>query len=168
VGSPGNGTPNHVAGELFKIMSGVDMGHVPYSSSPAVLADLLDGKAQLYFGAIASSIEYIRDGTLRLLAVTTTARSEALPDIPTVGEFLPGYGASSWFGIGAPKNTSGDIVDRLNREINAAFADPKIKVRLAELGGTPFPGSPAEFGKFIAQETEKWGKVIRAANIKPD
>jgi tripartite-type tricarboxylate transporter receptor subunit TctC len=166
--SGGIGSPGHVAGELFKMMTGVQMIHVPYRGLSPALTDLLGGQAQVLFGALTSSIEYIRAGKLRALAVTTTARSEALPDLPTIGEFLPGYEASQWYGIGAPKNTPAEIVDRLNKEINAALADPKIKARLADLGGTPLVGSPADFGKLIAEETEKWGKVIRAANIKPE
>jgi tripartite-type tricarboxylate transporter receptor subunit TctC len=166
--SGGIGAPGHVAGELFKMMTGVQMIHVPYRGIAPALTDLLGGQAQVLFGALTSSIEYIRAGKLRALAVTTTARSEALPDLPTIGEFLPGYEASQWYGIGAPKNTPAEIVDRLNKEINAALADPKIKARLADLGGTPLVGSPADFGKLIAEETEKWGKVIRAANIKPE
>jgi tripartite-type tricarboxylate transporter receptor subunit TctC len=166
--SGGIGTPGHVSGELFKMMTGVQMIHVPYRGLAPALTDLLGGQAQALFGALTSSIEYIRAGKLRALAVTTTARSEALPDLPTIGEFLPGYEASQWYGIGAPKNTPAEIVDRLNKEINAALADPKIKARLADLGGTPLVGSPADFGKLIAEETEKWGKVIRAANIKAD
>jgi tripartite-type tricarboxylate transporter receptor subunit TctC len=166
--SGGIGTPGHVSGELFKMMTGVQMIHVPYRGLAPALTDLLGGQAQVLFGALTSSIEYIRAGKLRALAVTTTARSEALPDLPTIGEFLPGYEASQWYGIGAPKNTPAEIVDRLNKEINAALADRKIKARLADLGGTPLVGSPADFGKLIAEETEKWGKVIRAANIKAD
>jgi tripartite-type tricarboxylate transporter receptor subunit TctC len=141
--------------------------HVPYNRAPA-LTDLLGGQAQVMFDALPSPIEYIRTGKLRALAVTTAMRSAALPDIPTVGEFLPGYEASQWYGLDAPKNTPAEIVEKLNREINAALADSKIKARLADLGGTVLPGSPADFGKFIADETEKWGKVIRAANIKPE
>jgi tripartite-type tricarboxylate transporter receptor subunit TctC len=166
--SGGIGTPGHLSGELFKTMTGVNMVHVPYRGLAPALTDLLGGQAQVLFGALTSSIEYIRAGKLRALAVTTTARSEALPDLPTIGEFLPGYEASQWYGIGAPKNTPVEIVDRLNKEINAALADPKIKARLADLGGTPLVGSPADFGKLIAEETEKWGKVIRAANIKAE
>jgi tripartite-type tricarboxylate transporter receptor subunit TctC len=166
--SPGNGTPNHVSGELFKMMTGVDMVHVPYRSGGPALTDLLGGQVQVMFPATVSSIEYIRDGRLRALAVTTATRSDALPDVPTVGEFVPGYEASGWFGIGAPKATPTEIVDRLNKEINAGLADPKIKERLADLGGTPLVGSPADFGRLIADETEKWGQVIRAANIKPE
>jgi tripartite-type tricarboxylate transporter receptor subunit TctC len=166
--SPGNGTPNHVSGELFKMMTGVDMVHVPYRSGGPALTDLLGGQVQVMFPATVSSIEYIRDGRLRALAVTTATRSDALPDVPTVGEFVPGYEASGWFGIGAPKATPAAIVATLNREINAGLADPKIKARLAELGGMVLAGSPADLGKLIADDTEKWGKVIRAANIKPE
>jgi tripartite-type tricarboxylate transporter receptor subunit TctC len=166
--SGGKGAPGHVAGELFKMMTGVQMIHVPYRGIAPALTDLLGGQAQVLFGALTSSIEYIRAGKLRALAVTTTARSEALPDLPTIGEFLPGYEASQWYGIGAPKNTPAEIVDRLNKEINAALADPKIKARLADLGGTPLVGSPADFGKLIAEETEKWAKVVKFAGIKAD
>ena len=166
--SAGNGTRTHVAGELFKMMAGVDMVHVPYRGAAPALTDLLGGQVQVYFGPMPSSIEYIRAGKLRALAVTTATRSEALPDIPTVGDFVPGYEASAWFGVGAPKNTPAEIVDKLNKEINAGLADPKMKARLADLGGTVLAGSPADFGKLIADETEKWGKVIRAANIKPE
>jgi tripartite-type tricarboxylate transporter receptor subunit TctC len=166
--SPGNGTPNHVSGELFKMMAGVDMVHVPYRSGGPALTDLIAGQVQVMFPATVSSIEYIRDGRLRALAVTTATRSELLPDIPTVDQFVPGYEASGWFGLGAPKATPAEIVEKLNKEINAGLADPKIKTRLADLGGTPLVGSPADFGKLVADDTEKWGKVVRAANIKPD
>jgi tripartite-type tricarboxylate transporter receptor subunit TctC len=140
----------------------------PYRGAAPALTDLLGGRVQVYFGPMPSSIEYIKTGKLRALAVTTATRSEALPDLPTVGDFLPGYEASTWLGVGAPKNTPVEIVDKLNTEINAGLADPKMKARIADLGGTVFSGSPADFGKFIADETEKWGKVIRAANIKPE
>jgi tripartite-type tricarboxylate transporter receptor subunit TctC len=141
---------------------------VPYRGGGPALTDLISGQVQVMFVTIVSPIEYIRAGRLRALAVTTETRSEALPDIPSVGEFLPGYEASNWFGVGAPKATPAEIVEKLNKEINAALADPKIKVRLADLGSTPLVGSPADFGKLIAEETEKWGKVIRAANLKAD
>jgi tripartite-type tricarboxylate transporter receptor subunit TctC len=167
-GSAGIGSPNHVTGELFKIMGGVNIMHVPYRGIAPALNDLLGGQVQVAFASMPSSIEFIRAGKLRALAVTTATRSEVLPDVPTVGEFVPGYEASGWQGIGAPKNTPTNIVDRLNKEINAALADPKMKARLADLGGTPLLGSPADFGKLIAEETEKWGKVIRAANIKAE
>jgi tripartite-type tricarboxylate transporter receptor subunit TctC len=164
--SGGIGTVAHLSGELFKMMTGVNVVHVPYRGLAPALTDLLGGQVQVTFASMASSIEYIRAGKLRALAVTTATRSEMLPDVPTVGEFVPGYEASGWYGIGAPKNTPTGIVDKLNNEINMALADPKMKSRLADLGGTVLAGSPAEFGKLIAEETEKWGKVIRAANIK--
>jgi tripartite-type tricarboxylate transporter receptor subunit TctC len=166
--SPGNGSPNHVSGELFKMMTGVDMVHVPYRSGGPALTDLLGGQVQVMFPATVSSIEYIRDGRLRALAVTTATRSDTLPDIPTVAEFVPNYEASNWFGMCAPNATPTEIVERLNKEINAALADHKIKARLADLGSVPLALSPADFGKLIAEETEKWAKVIRAANIKPE
>jgi tripartite-type tricarboxylate transporter receptor subunit TctC len=156
-----------VAGELFKMMTGTNMVHVPYRGLSPVLTDLLGGQVQVAFGGLPSSIEHIRTGKLRALAVTTATRSEALPDIPTVGEFVPGYEASMWYGIGAPRNTPAEIVDKLNKEINAALADPKMNARLADLGGVALPGSPPEFGKLIADETEKWAEVIKFAGIKP-
>jgi tripartite-type tricarboxylate transporter receptor subunit TctC len=159
--SSGNGSSQHVSGELFKMMTGVDMVHVPYRSGGPALTDLLGGQVQVMFPATVSSIEYIRAGGLRALAVTTATRSEVLPDIPTVAEFVPGYEASGWLGISAPNSTPVEIIEMLNREINAGLADPKIKARLADLGGTVLPDPPAAFGKFIADETEKWGKVIR-------
>jgi tripartite-type tricarboxylate transporter receptor subunit TctC len=165
--SGGNGTAQHLAGELFKIMTGVDMVHVPYRGDAPALTDLIGGQVQVMFGNMPSSIEHIRAGKLRPLAVTTAARSEALPDLPPVGDFIPGYEASTWQGLGAPGNTPAEIVDKLNKEINAALSDPTIKARLADLGGTVLSGSPADFGRLIADETEKWGKVIRTANIKP-
>jgi len=167
----GSGTPGaamHMSGELFKIMAGIDMVHVFYRGAGPTLTDLLAGQVQVSFPTMPASIEYIRAGRLRALAVTTATRSDALPDIPTVGEFLPGYEASAWYGVGAPRNTPAEIIEKLNREINSALADPRMKVRLAELGGTILAGSSDDFGKIIADETEKWGKVIRAANIKPD
>jgi tripartite-type tricarboxylate transporter receptor subunit TctC len=166
--SPGIATPGHVAGELFKMMTGIEMVHVPYrgGSAPA-LTDLIGGQVQVMFLSPAASIEYIRSGRLRALAVTTTTRWEGLPDIPTVGEFVPGYETSIVLGVGVPKATPVEIIDKLNREINAALADPKVKERLAVLGGTPLAGSPADFAKLIAEETEKWGKVIKFAGIKP-
>ena len=166
--SVGTGSTPHVTGELFKMMAGVNMVHVPYRSAGAALTDLISGQVQVYFGTTASSIEHIKAGKIRALGVTTTARAEALPDIPTVAEFVPGYEASFWFGIGAPKKTPIEIVDKLNSEINAALADPKITARLADLGATVLPGSPADFAKLIADDTEKWGKVIRALNIKAE
>ena len=166
--TPGNGSTPHVAGELFKMMAGVDMIHVPYRGGAPALTDLIGGQVQMTFADITSSIEYVRTGKLRALAVSSATRSEALPDIPPLADFLPGYEASGWFGIGAPRNTPAEIVERLNKEINAGLADPKIKARYAELGATALAGSPADFGKFIADETEKWAKVIRAANIKAE
>jgi len=166
--SGGNGTPQHLYGELFKMMAGVDIVHVPYRGNAPATTDLLGGQVQVMFGAVPDSIEYIRAGKLRPLAVTTATRLEVLPNIPTVGEFLPGYAASGWQGVGAPKNTPADIVDKLNKEINAGLADPKIKARIADLGGTVLAGSPADFGKLIAEETEKWAKVIKFAGIKPE
>jgi tripartite-type tricarboxylate transporter receptor subunit TctC len=148
-------------------MTGVNLVHVPYSGAAPAVTDLLAGQVQVYFDPVPNSIGYIRAGKVRPLAITSATRSEALPDVPTVGEFVPGYEASFWFGIGAPKATPGEIVDKLNKEVNAALADPKMKARLAELGATALPGSSADFGKFIADETEKWGKVIKFAAIKP-
>jgi tripartite-type tricarboxylate transporter receptor subunit TctC len=166
--SAGNGSVQHVSGELFKMMTGVDMLHVPYRGGAPALTDLIGGQVQIMFDAMTGSIEYIRAGKLRALAVTTATRSEALPDLPTVSDFVPGYETSSWSGIGAPKNTPTEIIDKLSKEINAALADPKIKARLADLGGIPTPMTPAEFGKHVAEETEKWGKVVKAAGIKAD
>jgi tripartite-type tricarboxylate transporter receptor subunit TctC len=166
--SAGIGTPGHVSGELFKMMAGVNMVHVPYRGAAPALADLLAGQVQVGFITTAASIEYIKTGRLHALAVTTAMRSEALPDLPTVGEFVPGYETSNWFGVGAPKNTPSQIIDKLNKEINAGLADPKLKAQLASLGGTPLVVSPADFAKLIAEETEKWAKVIRAANIKAE
>jgi tripartite-type tricarboxylate transporter receptor subunit TctC len=166
--SAGIGTPGHVSGELFKMMAGVNMVHVPYRGAAPALVDLLAGQVQVGFITTAASIEYIKTGRLRALAVTTATRSEALPDLPTVGEFVPGYETSNWFGLGAPNGTPAEIIDKLNQGTSAALADPKMKVRLADFGGTPLVVSPADFGKLIADETEKWAKVIRAANIKAD
>src|SRR6516165_5520428 len=165
--SGGIGAPSHVFGELFKFMTGVNLVHVPYRGAAPAVTDLLAGQVQVYFDPISNSIGYIRAGKVRPLAVTSATRSEALPDVPTVSEFVPGYEATTWYGVGVPRNTPAKIVDKLNKEVNAALDDPKIKARLADLGGTVLPGSPADFGKLIADETEKWGKVIRAANIKP-
>ena len=166
--SPGNGSPNHVSGELFKMMTGVDMVHVPYRSGGPALTDLLGGQMQVMFPAIVSSIEYIRADRLRALAVTAATRSDELPDIPTVAEFVPGYEASNWFGVAAPKATPAETVEKLNEEINAGLADPKIKARLAELAAMVLAGSPADFGKLIAEDTEKWAKVVKSAGIKPE
>ena len=164
--SPGIGSTPHLNGELFQVMTGTNIVHVPYRSAAAVMTDLLSGQVQLYFGTTASSLEYVRTGKLRALGVTIERPLDALPDIPTVGHFVPGYEAHNWYGVGAPKTTPAEIVDKLNTEINAALADPKMKARLADLGGTALPGTPAEFAKLIADETEKWGKVIKAVNIK--
>jgi tripartite-type tricarboxylate transporter receptor subunit TctC len=166
--SGGNGATPHIFGEFFKMLTGVDMVHVPYRGEPQALTDLIGGRVQVMFDPLPSSIGYIRADKLRPLAVTSATRLEVLPDIPTLGEFVPGYEASGWYGVGAPKNTPLQIIDKLNRGVNAALADPKMKARLADIEGTPLPGSPADFGKLIADETEKWGKVIRAANIKPE
>ena len=160
------GGPSHVTAELFKMMTGTDMLLVSYRGVAPAATDLLGGQVQVMFNSLPASIEYIKAGTLRALAVTSATRSETLPGIPTMGEFLPGFEASQWYGVGAPKNTPPQIIDKLNKEINAGLADPKLKARLADLGGTVLPGSPADFGKHIAEETEKWGKAIRAANIK--
>jgi tripartite-type tricarboxylate transporter receptor subunit TctC len=166
MGSAGIGSPPHVAGELFKKMTGVDMQHVPYRGGAPAVSDLIGGQVQIMFAAMTDCIEHVRAGRLHDLAVTTATPSEALPGIPTVADVLPGYESSFWVGIGAPKNTPVDIVEKLNKEINRALADPTIKARLADLGASVLSGSPADFGKLIAEETEKWAKVIRAANIK--
>jgi tripartite-type tricarboxylate transporter receptor subunit TctC len=166
--SAGNGTTSHLAGELFKMMTGVNMVHVPYRGGGPALTDLLAGQVQVFFPPMVVPVGQIRAGKLRALAVTTATRSEALPDVPTVGEFVPGYEASVWFGLGVPKGTPAEVINRLNQETNAALTDIKIKVRMAESGGTVLPGSPADFGKLIAEETDKWSKVVREANIKPE
>jgi tripartite-type tricarboxylate transporter receptor subunit TctC len=166
--SAGIGSAGHVAGELFKMMTGIGLTHVPYRGLAPALTDLIGGQVHVCFANLPGSIEYVRAGKLRALAVTTATRSEVLPDIPTVAEFIPGYEASSTFGLGAPRNTPTDIIDKLNKEINAGIADPKIKARLATFGGTTLAGSPADFGRIMAAETEKWGKVIRAGSIKPE
>jgi tripartite-type tricarboxylate transporter receptor subunit TctC len=166
--SGGNGTMGHVGGELFKMMTGVNMVHVPYRGGVPAYIDLLSGQVQFMITSTASTIDYIKAGKLRALAVTTATRSKALPDIPTVGEFVPGYEASQWFGLGAPKNTPAEIIATLNKEINAGLDDPKLKARIVDMGSMVLAGSPSDFGKLIAEETEKWAKVIRAANIKPD
>ena len=166
--SGGTGTAGHMSGELFKMMAGVNMVHVPYRGEALALTDMLGGHAQAMFGTMPASIEHVRAGKLRPLAVTSARRSELLPDLPTVGDFVPGYETSAWQGVGAPKATPVDIIDKLNREINAALADPKIKARVADMGGTVLAGSPADFGKFIADETDKWGKVVKFSGAKPD
>jgi len=167
-GSPGIGTPGHVSGELFKTMAGLEMIHVPYRGGAPVMTDLLGGQVQVLFGTTSLTVEQVRAGKLRALAVTGATRWEGLPDVPTLGEFVSGYEATSLFGLGAPKQTPAEIIERLNRDINAALDDPNLKTRLVDLGGTLLAGSPADFGKLIADDTEKWGKVIRAANIKAE
>ena len=166
--SPGVGTAGHVCGELFKMMAGLNMVHVPYRGGGAAMADLLSGQLQVYIGAMTSSLEYVKAGRLRALAVTTATRTDALPEISPVSDFVPGFETTDWGGVSGPTGMPNEIIDKLNKEINAALADPKIKARLADLGSAPFPGSPADFGKFIAEETEKWAKVIKSAGLKPD
>ena len=166
--SSGVGASQHVAGELFRLMTGVQMNHVPYRGAAPALTDLISGQVQVLFDVTTSSIEHIKAGRLRALAITATTRSEALPDIPTIGEFVPGYEASNIRGVGAPKNTPVEIIDRLNKEINAAFVEPKINTKLADLGATALASSPADFGKLIEDETEKWAKVVKSAGVKPD
>ena len=166
--SGGNGTAGHLSGELFKMMAGINMVHVPYRGEAPALTDMLGGQVQAMFGTMPASIEYARAGRLRPLAVTSARRSELLPDLPTVGDFVPGYETSAIQGLGAPRNTSVEIINKLNQEINAGLADPKIKTRVADMGGTVLTGSPADFGKLIADETEKWGKVVKFSGAKPD
>ena len=165
--SAGNGTSEHLAGELFKMMTGADMVHVPFRGGAPAMTALLGGQVQTYFVVASTSLAGIKAG-MRPLAVTTATRWAGLPDVPTLGETMPGYDVSVWYGVGAPKNTSGEIIEKLNKEINAGLADPKLKAQLSDLGGTPFAGSPGDFGKFIADETEKWGKVIRTAGLKAE
>jgi tripartite-type tricarboxylate transporter receptor subunit TctC len=164
--SAGSGTSLHLSGELFKMMTGVNLVHVPYRGAAPALTDLLGGQVQVMFDNMPSSIGFIRDGKLRPLAVTTATRWKGLPDVPSVAEFVPGFEASAWFGVGAPRNTRTEIVEELNKAINAILADPKMKARLVDLGGTVLSGSPGDFGKLIAEETEKWGKVVKAAGVK--
>jgi tripartite-type tricarboxylate transporter receptor subunit TctC len=166
--SAGIGSGNHISGELFKMMTGVNLVHVPYRGGGPASVDLISGQVQVLFATMSSSIEYVRAGKLRALAVTTATRSSVLPDIPTVAEFVPGYESSFWTGVGAPKNTPAEIVDKLNKEMNATLADPKFKARLADLGGTALSGSPLDFGKFVADETDKWAKVVKFAGVKAD
>jgi len=166
-GSSGNGTTQHLAGALFKTMTGADFLHVPYKGAAQAITDLLNGQVQVLFEPLPASIQHIKAGKLRALAVTSAARSEALPEVPTVAEFVPSYEASGWNGVCAPRNTPVEIIGKLNSAVNAVLADPKLKARLADLGATPLPGSPADFGKLIAEETGKWAQVIRAGNIKP-
>jgi tripartite-type tricarboxylate transporter receptor subunit TctC len=165
--SPGVGTSPHMAGELFKFMAGIEMVHVAYRASPPALIDLMSGQVQVYFSPIAAGIEYVKDGRVRALAVTTAARTEALPDVPVIADFVPGYESAAFYGIGAPRNTPAAIVDKLNKEINAGLADPNLKARLATLGSSPLVLSPSDFGTFMTAETTKWGKVVKFANIKP-
>ena len=166
--SGGNGTSIHVTGELFKMMAGVNMVHVPYRGSAPALTDMIGGQVQVMFDVLTSSLEHIRSGALRALAVTAVTRSEILPDIPTVAEFVPGYESSAWYGVGAPRNTPTEVIDQLNREINAGLTDVKLKARLVELAGTLLPGSPESFGKLVENEIEKWGRVVKFAGIKPE
>jgi tripartite-type tricarboxylate transporter receptor subunit TctC len=168
VASGGAGTSVHMSGELFKMMAGVDMVHVPYRGAAPAVMDLIAGQVQVVFDNLPGSIEHIRAGKLRALAVTTAARSPALPDVPVVADFVPGFEASAWFGMGVPKGTPAEIVDKLNTEVNAAMADPRIKARLIDLGGMLIPGSPADFGRLLATETEKWAKVVKFAGVKPE
>lgn len=165
--SAGNGSAPHMAGELFKMMAGVNLVHVPYRGQGPALTDLLGGEVQVLFATAPGTTDYIASGKLRALAVTSAVRAEVLPELPTVGDFVPGYEATQWYGLCAPKNTPQEIVDKLNAEINAVIAEPAMKARLAAIGGEPLPGSPADFGRLIAEETEKWGKVVRTAGIKP-
>jgi tripartite-type tricarboxylate transporter receptor subunit TctC len=166
--SPGNGSSPHVSGELFKMMAAIDMTHVPYRGGGQAMTDLIAGQVQVSFIGLTVAIEHIRSGKLRALAVAAATRSDVLPDIPTVSDFVPGYEASAFWGVGGPRNTPAEIIDKLNNEINAALADPQLKARFADLGGTVIAGSPADFGKFVGDETEKWAKVIKFANIKPE
>jgi tripartite-type tricarboxylate transporter receptor subunit TctC len=166
--SSGNGSTIHVSGELFKMMTGVNMIHVPYRGGAPALTDMIGGQVQVMFDNVPTSIEFIRAGKLRALAVTTATRSEVLPDLPTVADFVPGYEASAWYGVGVPKGTPDDIIDKLNKEINAILAEPKAKARLADLGASLLAGSPADFGKLVADETEKWGRVVKFSGAKPD
>ena len=166
--SAGVGSASHMTGELFKAMTGIDMPHVPYRGAGPALTDLMGGQVQVMFDIMPSSVEYIKAGNLRALAVTSATRSEALPDVPTVNDFVPGYEATAWFGVGAPKNTPTEIIQKLNHEINAVLLDPKFKARLADLGATTLAGSPADFGRLIADETEKWARVVKFAGVKPE
>jgi tripartite-type tricarboxylate transporter receptor subunit TctC len=166
--SGGIGTPGHVSGELFKMLTGLNMTHVPYRGAGPALADLLSGQLQMMFDSMPSSIEYVRAGKLRPLAVTSATRLPVLPDLPTIGEFVPGFEASGWYGVGAPRNVPIEIIDRLNKEINAILADAKQQARLADLGGIVLPGSSSDFGRLIADETDKWAKVVKFAGIKPN
>jgi tripartite-type tricarboxylate transporter receptor subunit TctC len=166
--SPGIGTSGHISGELFKMMAGINMLHVPYRGGAPAVTDLIGGRVQVFFSPLPTMTEHIRAGTLRALAMTSATRADVLPEVPTMGEFVAGYEASTWFGIGAPKNTPPEITDKLNKEINAALTDPKMQARLVDLGGMVLQGSPADFGRLIAEETGKWAKVVKFADIKPE
>jgi tripartite-type tricarboxylate transporter receptor subunit TctC len=166
--SAGNGTPQHIFGEIFKMMAGVNLTHVPYRGGAPATTDLLGGQVQVIFSPLPESIEHIKAGKLRPLAVTTATRLDVLPNVPTVGEFLPGYEGTGWLGVGAPKGTPAEIIDKLNAEMNAGLTDPKITTRIAELGGTVLGGSPTVFGKIISDDVEKWRKVVKVAGIKPE
>jgi tripartite-type tricarboxylate transporter receptor subunit TctC len=168
MGSAGNGSSSHLAGELFKMLTGANLVHVPYRGQGPALTDLLGGQIQVIFATTPGTTEYVRTGKLNALAVTTATRAEALPEVPPLADFVPGYEASQWYGIGAPKATPTEIVEKLNQEINAAFADPRMKARLSDLGGTPLPGTPADFGKLIAEDVEKWGKVVKFSGLKAE
>jgi tripartite-type tricarboxylate transporter receptor subunit TctC len=168
MGSGGSGGPVHMTGELFNMMAGLKMQHVPYRGEAPALNDLMGGQVQVVFGSVPASLQYVRAGKLRALAVTTSTRSQVLPDLPTMAEFVPGFESSTWYGIGAPRSTPAEIIDRLNVEINAALGDPTLMARMADLGGTPIGGSPADFAELIAADTEKWGKVVKFASIKPE
>lgn len=165
--SGGNGGPQHIGGELFKMLTAISMQHVPYRGEAPALNDLIGGQVQVQFASLTGSIGYVRSGQLRALGITTATRAEALPDVPIIGDFVPGYEMSGWLGVGAPKSTPVELIDKLNKEINAGLADPKVKGRIAELGAAPLTGSPADFGRLIADETDKWAKVIKFAGIKP-
>ena len=167
MGSAGTGSVTHLAGELFKMKAGVNLVHVPFRGNGPALTAMLGGQVEVQFPSVASSLEYIRSGKLRGLAISGAMRSAVLPDLPTVGEFVPSYEITAWFGVGAPKGTPAEVIDKINSEITAGLADPKMKARFADLGGVPMPMTPAEFGKLIADETDKWAKVIRMANLKP-
>jgi tripartite-type tricarboxylate transporter receptor subunit TctC len=168
MGSGGNGAPDHMSGELFKALAGVGILHVPYRGVAPAITDLLGGQVQVIFGTMPAVIEFIKAGKLRALGVTTAARSDQLPDVPPIGDFVPGYEASQWYGIGAPKGTPAEVIERLNKETNTVLADPKIKARLAELGASVLTGSPADFGKLIVDETAKWAKVVKISGVKAD
>ncbi len=168
MGSAGNASSSHMAGELFKMLAGVDLVHVPYRGQGPAMTDLLGGQVQVIFATTPGTTEFVRSGRLRALAVTTAQRTEALPEVPPIADFVPGYEMSQWYGIAAPRGTPAEIIDKLNREINAAFADPRMRARLADVGGTALPGTPAEFEKFVAAEVEKWAKVVKFANLKAE